>query len=222
MGTINFIMPPEHGQTCKLYQMIQKISALDDVETIIEIGSSSGEGTTVAIAENIYNKDKRLFCVEAVKVRFEKLQEKYKDISNIYCYNGSSCKLNEFPTVEELTNEYNSRITYMNNYPLSQVLGWLQDDKDYIIEHKIEQGIIDRIKQEHFIDFFDLVIIDGSAFTGTADMKYVQGAKYYIFDDFFTQKNYNNHLKLMNDKNYECIMEDIKYMNGVSAFKKLK
>ena len=71
-------------------------------------------------------------------------------------------------------------------------------------------------------------MIDHDDFTDWVDRRFSDLAEEFAyeeedkFNDFFTQKNYNNHLKLMNDKNYECIMEDIKYMNGVSAFKKLK
>ena len=80
---------------------------------------------------------------------------------------------------------------------------------------------IQKIKQENSIDFFDLVLIDGSEFTGSVELDEVYGAQLICLDDIRTFKNYQNHLKLLSDSNYELILQNSSVRNGFSIFKRL-
>lgn len=51
-----------------------------------------------------------------------------------------------------------------------------------------EKGI-QKIKRENEIDFFDVVLIDGSEFTGFVELSEVYGAKWLLVDDINTFKN---------------------------------
>jgi hypothetical protein len=76
------------------------------------------------------------------------------------------------------------------------------------------------IKHNHNIENFDLVLIDGSEFTGFAEFNKIYGAKYILLDDINGFKNYKTHQYLKNDKNYNLIIENYYVRNGFSAFSK--
>ncbi|MHC5833903.1 MAG: hypothetical protein ACYT04_000000102360, partial [Nostoc sp.] len=81
---------------------------------------------------------------------------------------------------------------------------------------------IQTIKDENNIDYFDLVLIDGSEFTGQAELDEVYGASFICLDDITTFKNYRNHQKLLADKNYVLLFQSTVVRNGYSIFKKIE
>ena len=69
------------------------------------------------------------------------------------------------------------------------MLRWLEQDVAYVQEHGLSAPGIQTIKRAHGIERFDLVLIDGSEFTGTAEMEEVYGARWLVLDDIRTLKN---------------------------------
>ena len=124
--------------------------------------------------------------MEISKVRFAALQDHYKHLPMVKCYYASSVPLEVFPTVEVVKNFYNSTPSNLNNFPLKTVLGWLNQDIEYIKTHNIPQNGIMLIKNEHNIENFDVVLIDGSEFTGIAEFNLLYGAKFILLDDVNT------------------------------------
>ncbi|MHC5832091.1 MAG: hypothetical protein ACYT04_92970, partial [Nostoc sp.] len=97
--------------------------------------------------------------------------------------------------------------TNLNLYPLERVLGWLRQDIEYVNKSGVSDNGIQKIKKENNIDCFDLVLIDGSEFTGEAELDEVYGANLICLDDITTFKNYRNHQRLLADQNYVLIAE---------------
>ena len=54
----------------------------------------------------------------------------------------------------------------LNAVPLRAVLGWLRDDLRTVAENGLSRDGIRLIKEQAGVDVFDLVLIDGSEFTG--------------------------------------------------------
>ena len=106
----------------------------------------------------------------------------------IKCYNLSSVSLDKFPDQTDVIEFYNQQQSGLNYYPLEQVLGWLQQDIEYIKSSHVENNGIAKIKQDHNIDYFDVVLIDGSEFTGVSELKEVYGANLILLDDINTFK----------------------------------
>jgi glycosyltransferase involved in cell wall biosynthesis/cyclopropane fatty-acyl-phospholipid synthase-like methyltransferase len=215
------LIPPEIKDD-EFYLAIQTIARTENIKTVLEIGSSSGEGSTEAFVTGLRSNPHRptLFCMEVSRPRFAALQKRYANESFVKCYNVSSVAVEQFPTENEVRQFYLTTPTALNNYSLEMVIGWLRGDIDYLNNSGVTLQGIRKIKQENKIDFFDLVLIDGSEFTGIAELDEVYGAKIIALDDVNAFKNYNNRQRLLADPNYELVSENIPLRNGYSIFKK--
>lgn len=216
------LIPPEIKND-DFYANIKRIAREENIKTVLEIGSSSGEGSTEAIVSGLRQNSHKptLFCMEVSQTRFAELRKKYANDSFVKCYNVSSVSLQQFPNENEITNFYRTNQTNLNYYSLEQVIGWLQQDIEYVKKSGVPDNGIRKIKQENNIGVFDLVLIDGSEFTGSAELNEVYDAKIICLDDINTFKNYQNHQKLLADKNYVLFAHNYSIRNGYSIFKKV-
>ncbi len=220
---LEIIIPPEIKND-KLYKIIQKIAKEGNIKTALEIGSSSGAGSTEAFVKGLRENPNQptLFCMEVSQTRFAELNKCYEHEEFVKCYNLSSVSIEEFPTREEIIDFYNNVDSKLKKYPLEQVLGWLEQDIEYIkhSEFSTVNGI-KKIKQDNQIEHFDLVLIDGSEFTGAAELQQVYGSEFILLDDITTFKNYRNHFQLIDDSQYVLISQNKSVRNGYSVFKKI-
>ena len=215
------IIPPEIKDD-EFYNIILNLASTANIKTVLEIGSSSGEGSTEAFVIGLRNNPNRptLFCMELSKVRFSALQKRYSSDSFVKPYNVSSVNLDQFPEENQIIEFYNTTSTELNNYPLQEVIRWLYQDIEYVKSSGVPSNGIKIIKQENQIEYFDFVLIDGSEFTGSSELNEVYGAKYIALDDTNIFKNYHNRQKLIVDPNYTLIVENSSVRNGYAIFKK--
>lgn len=206
----------------ELYYDLQDIASKLEVKNILEIGSSTGEGSTKALYTGMKdNPLSRLFCLEISRPRFAKLWGRYSNFKNVFCLNMSSVSVKDFLAENLVAHFYFNQKTNLNKYQINQVLGWLYQDIEYITKEKIPEEGIEFIKWKFGIKFFDVVLIDGSAFTGQAELDRVYGAKYIILDDINDIKNFHNNNRLSKDTSYKLIVTNLKLRNGFSIFKKV-
>ena len=220
------IIPPEIKND-NFYNLIINILSTDtSIKNVIEIGASSGEGSTEAIINgNLQRKDTNnmdIFSLEVCTERFDKLKARYDNIQYFHPLNMSSVKIDEFPSKLVIRNFHKNIRTILNHYPIDLVLSWYDSDKEYIIKNDIPVNGIEFIKKKYKINTFDFALIDGSEFTGEVELSKLLGSRYILLDDINAFKNYHNHQTLKNNKDYECITEDYQTRNGFSAFKKIK
>ena len=217
---LNQIILPEIKDD-EFYTAIQKIAREEDIQTVLEIGSSSGGGSTEAFVTGLRENPNHpiLFCMEVSKPRFAELQKRYLNCGFVKCYNLSSVSLEKFTEENEVVKFYNTKHTDLNYYTLDTVLEWLYQDKEYVKNSGVSGDGIKIIKQENNIDFFDAVLIDGSEFTGIAEFEEVYGAKNIILDDINTLKNYSNYQKLIADPNYVLVSQNASLRHGYAIFK---
>ncbi|BAY33281.1 group 1 glycosyl transferase [Nostoc carneum NIES-2107] len=219
---LNRLIPAEIKND-EFYYQIQQLAQRADIETILEIGSSSGEGSTDAFVKGIqnnYSKHPILFCMEVSKNRFQELSRKYQNQSFVKCYNISSVSITDFPEESEVIEFYNTNKTGLNSYPIELVLTWLQQDIEYIKNSGVADAGIKRIKEDNKIEYFDVVLIDGSEFTGIAELNELYGAKYICLDDINTFKNYQNYHKLLESPEYSLITSNRNIRNGYAIFQR--
>jgi hypothetical protein len=204
----------------RFYAAIGWLSQWEDLRTVLEIGSSAGAGSTRAFVEGLSRNPNHpiLYCIELSLPRFEKLGEMYAGHGFVKCYNASSVPPERFPSEEAVANFYHSHRGPLNNYPLDRVLDWLRQDIDYIAASGAQQNGIQLIKTENLINTFDMVLIDGSEFTGEAELDEVYGAKIICLDDTKTFKNYGSRHRLINDPSYQLIIDEGSLRNGFSVF----
>lgn len=221
-SSLNQLIPPEIKND-EFYAAIQKLAREENITTVLEIGSSSGEGSTEAFVTGLRDNPNHptLYCMEVSQTRFAQLQKTYSNDDFVKCYNVSSVSLESFPDEQEIIDFYNSTQTNLNLYPLDVVLSWLQQDIEYVKNSGVAGDGIKIIKQENNIGIFDLALIDGSEFTGNVELADIYGAKIICLDDIVTFKNYYNHQKLLKDPNYILITENTTIRNGYSIFKKI-
>lgn len=205
------------------YKAIYELASKEKVKTILEIGSSNGEGSTEAFVKGIQQNPNapQLFCMEISKVRFEALQKCYETISNVRCYNASSVPLSSFPSENEVSEFYKKTKSNLQGTPLETVLSWLKQDKEYVSASEVPQTGIEIIKKENNIENFDMVLIDGSEFTGKAELDLVYGARFILLDDIKTYKNFENFERLAKDPSYKLVKKNTKLRNGFAIFEKI-
>jgi hypothetical protein len=109
----------------------------------------------------------------------------------------------------------------LSKFPLNQVLGWLEQDVTYIQSQDIPTNGIQLIRDSNGIDTFDAVLIDGSEFTGTAELQEVHGARFLLLDDICTYKNYANLRTLKADPAYRLVEASEKPRNGYAVFERV-
>lgn len=222
MSELDNLIPPEIIND-ELFDTIVELASREDVYNILEIGASSGEGSTKAFLEGMGNRSGvRLFCFEVSIPRFKKLFKKYIDVDKrIKFFNGSIVFPKEFPGKQLVIDFYNNVSSPLNKYSLDTVLGWLDQDLAYMKEHRIPCLTVHHIKKVFKIDEFDLVLIDGSEFTGLVEFEKIRGAKIIVLDDVCSFKNHYSRLALSVDKSYKLIKENLKLRLGYSVFEKI-
>ncbi len=218
---LDAIIPPEIEHD-ELYRLIELIPQHRQVATILEIGSSSGTGSTAAFAAGLDRDDTgtTLFCLEVSQPRFQALQTRYRDNPGVICTNASSVGLDQFPSEKALTHFYHATGTALNSYPLETVLGWLRQDVDYLKSGRIDLHGIREIKKAHGLVNFDAVLIDGSEFTGASELDEVYGAFIIALDDINGFKNYHNYHRLQQDPAYALVAENWRLRNGYAVFER--
>ena len=190
------------------------------VREILEIGSSSGAGSTEAwVAGALKNPvPPRIHCIEVSIVRHEALAERWRDYPFVHTYNVSSVPVDKFPTPSEVTTFYETVRSRLRRTPLPVVLEWLQADIDYVRDHGLSRDGIGEIRRQQGIGSFDAVLIDGSEFTGAVELDAVYGARFLLLDDTRTFKNWHNAQRLENDSAYQLIRKSRFTRNGFAVF----
>ncbi len=206
----------------RFYRLISRIAATANIRHVLEIGSSSGGGSTEAFVRGLaLNPQKpRLYCVEISKPRFDALAEAYRKYDFVKCYNMSTVTADEFPTAEKVAQFYRTEASRLTQYPLAEILRWLDEDIRYVREAGVSTGAIEQIKRENAIVNFDLVLIDGSEFTAEAEFEKIRGAKIIMLDDINTYKNWRVRRRLLADADYALVVEDAHLRNGFAVFRR--
>lgn len=79
---------------------------------------------------------------------------------------------------------------------------------------------IEKIQQEHKINQFDVILIDSSELTVTAELNDLYGANFVLLDDISTN-NYKNYHKILTDQNYTLVAQNPSLRNGYAIFRKV-
>lgn len=214
------IEPEIHGD--RFYRTIARIARTEGLAHILEIGSSSGEGSTRAFVEGALENPSRptLHCLEVSRVRFEALRRRYAEHAFVRCYNLSSVPLEAFPGEDEIRKFYRTVRSRLRRTPLPEVLRWLRQDIEYLERHGLSGWGIRRIRERHGIERFGAVLIDGSEFTGPVELEEVYGARFLLLDDIRTYKNHGNYQRLKGDPCYRLVRSSRWLRNGFAVFER--
>ena len=215
------VIPPEIKDD-QLYAAIAMVASREDVRQMLEIGSSSGAGSTEAFVAGALANSARpqLHCIEVSAPRHEALVKRHAAHDFVCCYQASSVDIDGFATPDEVEQFYQTVDSRLRAFPLRQVLDWLEQDVQYVSARHVRRNGIRMVKREHGIDYFDAVLIDGSEFTAAAELREVYGARFVLLDDIATFKNYGNFQKLLNDPAYRLVEMGDEPRNGYALFER--
>jgi len=182
----------------------------EGLEVGLEIGGGTGDGSTQCI------RTKRLFSIENHPDRIG------RHSMNLSARGGVSVKgtatlpklwMNQLDVAEF----YGTNKTNLNQYPLDQVIGWYHECVESAEPYST--NAIEDIHFDHNVDF-NFVLIDGSPFSGEAELRCVRpflAEKAIIaLDDVNDIKNLANYNKL---KGFgKLLWEDWSVRNGAAIF----
>lgn len=203
--SLDIIIPPEIYHDSVYSILINTIRSDPTIRTVVEIGASSGAGSTEALLKGLDGRtNAMLYSIEVSYGRFALLQKR----SSHVCLHGSTCSIDEFPSDEEV-------LSTCAKFGIGTSLDWKTNDILYLQRHpELDTNILARVSSA-----IDFVLIDGSEFLGFRELQKVYGARYIALDDKNVYKNIQAHQQLLNDENYTCIF-DVSIRNGFSIFKK--
>ena len=216
-GMNNAIAIPAEIKNDELYDRIITTIRMfsSEIKTVLEVGASSGDGSTEALIIGMAGlQDKTLYTIEANPIRYKNLVERYKGLDWVKPMNGSSVSIEEYMSEDDVEFFHKNTPTQLNEYSLETVLSWHKDELLSIARWRIPTGVIDAIQKP------DMVLLDGSPFTGNAEYQKVCDSKIIILDDIFDIKHHHSHQALRKNKDYECLFCNLTLRNGYSIWVK--
>jgi hypothetical protein len=215
------VIPPEVVDD-SFSDAIRRFVAEPDVRVVLEIGSSDGSGSTRSIVDSLSKKnEKELHCLELSQPRFRVLEERYRDLPWVHCWNLPSVDPRRMPTPNDVARFYHEELdSPIRNNRLKEVQRWLRQDLEYIERNEWADTGLDAARRSAGVEYFDLILIDGSEFTGEAELDELYGATFVLLDDVRTYKNLANYRRLQADQQYELVAQDLSCRNGFAAFRR--
>jgi hypothetical protein len=186
-------------------------------KSVLEIGSSTGLGSTQAFIRAIStdNLETKVCCIESMRERYAQLVRNTSEYKFIKCILASSVSSNEFLSKEEVTKFLKEhRNLKVSQYRIDRVLRWLSEDLE-VIQNIPQDGITQAIR---YFGHPEMVLIDGSTFSGYAEYKKIISSKIIILDDIMGIKNWHSYHNLLRRSEYSIIAENKQLRNGYAIF----
>ena len=205
------------------YLWIRRVAATPGVRQILEIGSSSGAGSTEAFVAGALANPERptLHCMEVSRARFRALAERYRSLGFVRCHNVSSVPIEAFATMADV-DAFRRRVwTRFRFVRRELVQAWLEQDLAYLRREGLSGHGIRQVREAAGLPAFDAVLIDGSEFTGRAELEEVYGARFLLLDDVRAFKNYDNCARLLRDPAYRLLARSRWLRNGFAVFERV-
>jgi hypothetical protein len=176
----------------------------------LEIGGGTGDGSTQCI------RTKRLFSIENHPDRIGRHSMNLSARGGV-SVNGTATLPKLWMNQLDVAEFYGTNKTNLNQYPLTQVIGWYHECVQSA--EPFSTNAIEDIHIEHKVNF-NFVLIDGSPFSGEAELRCVRpflAEKAIIaLDDVNDIKNLANYNKLKGFS--KLLWEDWSVRNGAAIF----
>ena len=186
-------------------------------DTILDVGASDGQGSTKVLAKNSSKWKAQIHAIEYTESRYITLVDYFKNNDNVIprlC--AASPEIMTDANIRKLHKDY-PKWDVWRTFGLDGVIERLYNTQQKL--SKIESNGIEAIKKEYDIENFDLVILDGSPFSGRGELEAVYGSDIIVLDDINDIKNKGNYRRLSKSADYTLLTEDLRYRNGYAIFK---
>lgn len=224
MGLKDIIPAEIHDD--ELANEITKLVKMLRPATMLEIGSSSGEGSTQAFIRGMQERGAdtgMLYCIEASRPRFERLKKNVAHMGDaVKPYHVTSVRDDEAMSDGEVRRFF-GLLTGLVKLPVldigeDRIISWHEDELNNVAEMDTPRDGIRQIMAENDIDIFDMVLIDGSPFTALAELALVHGAKIIVLDDIMAFKTFEVHQRMKRDREYRMYKTNETLRNGYSIW----
>lgn len=198
------------------------LAALPWVRTVLEVGTGSGAGSTVAMWNGLLAKASgcRLVSIEASAERAEAAaQLLYRHAPEIEIFVGPAVAAELYESEADVTTFYRNVPCRLQRFPLEEVLAWRADELAYLrARYPNHRGLLPYlINTVHLAP--DLVLLDGSEFTGLAELVAVGTPPLLVLDDVESFKHrYTCDLLRHPESNYRLLEHDPNLRNGYAIF----
>jgi predicted O-methyltransferase YrrM len=216
---------PEIVSGDPLFTLIAKLVVEYKPKSILEIGSATGLGSTQAFIAGIMSagidKKCKLYCLEANPERYAELVKNTAGLKFVKPINACSVPVDQMMSDEDIDVFRGRGYHYNINrfYSVETVKGWRANEIAMITSSGIAQNGIELARAKNKGPF-DMVLIDGSAFTGVPDTLAVKDAGVIIMDDTMDIKCHGGMTDILAGGRFELIAEDREQRNGFAAFKR--
>lgn len=203
-------------------ELITELAADPRTRTMCEVGSGAGDGSTRAFVRGADRRDDppQLFCIETVESRAQELRDRYADRPFVHTYVSASATAAAYPSKQYVMDFHRAFGSRTGRTP-DDAARTLEFELDFLASTGIAGDAIAQIKRDHDIEHFDLVLLDGSSFTGEHDLDQVHGARWLLLDDTAEQKNLATCLRLLGDPAYRLMAANPQTRNGWAAFERV-
>lgn len=203
----------------------KKSLAINLTDFLSKLVQVRGGGSTKQFVESLLKREDKdlciIVCFEASEPRAIKLKNLYGDYKFVRIYNQSSVRLDEYPSYRSIVSFYLKTKSNLNRYGLFVVLSWLRVEKKYLKRNALGfSSGLETMKNE-FGEDPDVLLIDGSEFTGEAEFNYLSSARYILLDDINSFKNFVNFKKLCNSRKHQIMALNRSLRNGYAIFRKV-
>ena len=187
-------------------RVIYELAKKEENSVFVDIGTWNGLGSTKCFIEAmLFNKKSTLLSIENNIEKFEFAKNKWTNFIqnnnlNVRFINGSLIK-----------NEN------VDNWIISNDINLSEEQKYWITIDKSNTQNIIEIDTEKI----DILLIDGSEFTGYLEMMMLKDiSNYILLDDVNSLKNKMSRDYLMQCDDFQLVFEDLNSRGGYSVFKK--
>lgn len=187
----------------KIYELAKDITG----GVFVDIGTWNGLGSTKCFIEAMKdNSSSKLYSIENNTEKYESAKSQWTSVVeehklDVDFINGTLVSNSK---IDEWIDENNILLNENESY-------WLSIDKT----NSVNLIILDCSK-------IDILLIDGSEFTGYLEMMLLKDkSNYILLDDVNSMKNKYSREYLISDNDFELIEEDLSSRNGYSIFKRI-
>lgn len=197
----------------KLGKIIYEFVLRDDINTVVEIGTWNGWGSTECIRKAIIESNKSDYSVYSLEIN----SEMYKQAISREFPKNFNILLGKI--IEESDLNWMNWDQYFNSpegwYHAGNKREWLIEDINNL--RKVNNVI------ETIPSYFDLLILDGGEFTTYPEyLKIGERSKFIILDDTNELKCRKVRSEILNDKKYSVIIDDLYERNGILVAEKIQ
>jgi hypothetical protein len=177
---------------------INEISRLEEVNTIVEIGTWNGAGSTACVIAGIKNKpNAKFYSLECDEQQYNLATSIVDKAENVHLLLGKIVEDTELD-IENLS---------------AAEVGWLAGDREAL--SKVPNVL------EQLPETIDFLILDGGEFSTKAEFEKLKDRSKYIFlDDTAIRKNKANRANLLADNNFTTIEDKLTDRNGWGLYKR--